>query len=204
MTTLSTLPSSSSESTTSETPIPGSPEYDAANVSKFETVNQPSPQTTQRPSHIPEKFWDVEKGSIRVDDLVQSYTELEKSRGSKQDADTGVNAQDNAEKTASALNDIGLDYNRYVDHYMETGELSEAHYAEMAAKNIPRSIVDAHIATQVALAEKQVADIRSDVFSSVGGEDKFQAMVNWAKTNLSPQELKSYNQVVPYKQAKAQ
>lgn len=31
-----------------------------------------------RPDHIPEKFWDAEKGVVRSDALVQSYTELER------------------------------------------------------------------------------------------------------------------------------
>lgn len=31
-----------------------------------------------RPDHVPEKFWDAEKNSVRVDDVLKSYGELEK------------------------------------------------------------------------------------------------------------------------------
>ena len=35
----------------------------------------------QRPEHIPEKFWDTETNTVRVDDVVKSYTELETKIG---------------------------------------------------------------------------------------------------------------------------
>lgn len=44
--------------------------------------NQTKPQTEHqsksRPEGLPEKFWDEEKGEVRVDALVKSYLELEK------------------------------------------------------------------------------------------------------------------------------
>jgi len=35
-----------------------------------------------RPDHVPEKFWDAEKGEVRADEAIKSYTELEKRFGS--------------------------------------------------------------------------------------------------------------------------
>lgn len=34
-----------------------------------------------RPDHIPEKFWDAEKGEVRAEALAKSYTELERKQG---------------------------------------------------------------------------------------------------------------------------
>jgi len=34
----------------------------------------------QRPDNIPEKFWDAEKGEVRLDELAKSYAELEKAK----------------------------------------------------------------------------------------------------------------------------
>lgn len=40
----------------------------------------PSSSPPERPDYIPEKFWDAEKGEVRVDGLAKSYAELEKNR----------------------------------------------------------------------------------------------------------------------------
>ena len=34
-----------------------------------------------RPEGVPEKFWDAEKGAVRVDDVLKSYAHMEKHRG---------------------------------------------------------------------------------------------------------------------------
>ena len=39
------------------------------------------PEISQRPSDVPEKFWDTESGQIRTDALVKSYLELERKLG---------------------------------------------------------------------------------------------------------------------------
>lgn len=41
----------------------------------------PAPAAGNRPEHVPEKFWDAEKGTVRVDDVLKSYSHLEKHRG---------------------------------------------------------------------------------------------------------------------------
>lgn len=39
------------------------------------------PEIAERPSDVPEKFWDTERGQIRTDALVKSYLELERKLG---------------------------------------------------------------------------------------------------------------------------
>jgi hypothetical protein len=39
----------------------------------------------ERPEHIPEKFWDIDTGEVKLDDLVKSYTNLEKFSTGKQE-----------------------------------------------------------------------------------------------------------------------
>lgn len=39
-------------------------------------------ETTERPENVPEKFWDAESKSVRTDDVLKSYTELEGKFGS--------------------------------------------------------------------------------------------------------------------------
>jgi hypothetical protein len=81
-------------------PTPGTPEYDAHMIAiaegKVATVDHnakpaaPAEGTAnvapsndnkpQRPEHIPEKFWDAEKGEVRVEEMAKSYAELERTR----------------------------------------------------------------------------------------------------------------------------
>lgn len=46
----------------------------------------------QRPDNVPEKFWDTKTGAVRVDDVLKSYTELEKLRG-RMGTDAEANAR---------------------------------------------------------------------------------------------------------------
>jgi hypothetical protein len=46
--------------------------------STVELVEGPVPARAERPEEVPEKFWDAERGALRVDALLKSYRELEK------------------------------------------------------------------------------------------------------------------------------
>lgn len=37
-----------------------------------------APKVSDRPEYVPDKFWDAEKGEMRVEDVFKSYSELEK------------------------------------------------------------------------------------------------------------------------------
>jgi hypothetical protein len=43
------------------------------------------PSAAQRPEHVPEKFWDAEKGVPKVEDLAKGYTELERWKSTRVD-----------------------------------------------------------------------------------------------------------------------
>lgn len=67
------------------------------------------PQTVPAPDGIPEKFWDPIEGKLRTDDLIKSYSELEKRIGKgrddasddEQDEDQEETAQDDPQEDAS-------------------------------------------------------------------------------------------------------
>ncbi|RUT86780.1 hypothetical protein, partial [Mesorhizobium sp. M7A.T.Ca.US.000.02.2.1] len=46
-----------------------------------EPTGPEAPVQTDRPAHIPEKFWDADTKSVRTEALLQSYGELEKKVG---------------------------------------------------------------------------------------------------------------------------
>lgn len=191
--------------TAETTPAPAG--HDEKMVARFEASQQTGETTTttttttvaERPAHIPEKFWDAEKGVVRVEDLAKSYAELEKGRTKPQEQqqqqekpkDEGlkIETQEQAQQT---LAEKGLDLNKYSSEYLETGKLSDESYKELTDRGIPKEMVDAYISGQAA----QAAALETEIKSTVGGAEKFDEMSKWASTNLSKGELQAYNAAV--------
>jgi hypothetical protein len=99
-------------------PTPGSPEYDAAMIAVFENrsgtpvVVQSEEEKAaaaaaaskpQKPEGVPEKFWDAEKGEVRVAEMAKSYSELEKSKGKPAAAPAAGAQPTDAEKHAAQV-----------------------------------------------------------------------------------------------------
>jgi hypothetical protein len=176
-------------------PAPGTPEHDAAMAARFDAAQTPDPSTVQPanvPDFVPEKF---RSAADPMKAMAEAYAALEAKQGAKPDAkadEVPQTQQQGADKGAEALAAVGLDYDAYAKEFMETGKLSDATYEAMAAKNIPRAVVDAHIAGQFALAD----GYRANVMSAVGGEENFTAMSQWAGVNVPQAELVAYNKAV--------
>jgi hypothetical protein len=177
--------------------------HDQKMVERFDQSQQTTTQTTQettpkteRPAHIPEKFWDAATGQVRVDDLVKSYSELEKGRAKpeekpaqEQKPGLTIETQQQAQET---LTEKGLDYQKYVTEFLDKGQLSDDSYKELTDKGIPKEMVDAYVAGQVA----QASAFENEIKTSVGGAEKFNEMSTWASKNLTPGELSAYNAAV--------
>lgn len=185
-------------------PTPGTPEHEAAMAAKFEAGTGNLPPATppagdpaadpapagDRPDWLPEKFKTVE-------DFVKSHAELEKKLGSGNKEDKGGEAEGSAPDTEDAARktvaDAGLNFDELAaDYQTNGGKLSDEAYAKMEAAGIPRDIVDGYIAGQQAVVE----NVRTAAFSVTGGEENYQNMLEWAKTNMSPSEVAAFNSVV--------
>lgn len=156
----------------------------------------------ERPAHIPEKFWDAEKGEVRLEEMAKSYAELEKKASQPKPAQKPAQG---AEGIASGENGEGG--NEQPDPYAEgvkefvalreqmdakllAGEqIPDEMYARAEKHGFARADVDAFIAGQQALG--QLA--RLEVHAEVGGEDSYKAMIEWAKANYTPEEVQVYN-----------
>lgn len=152
----------------------------------------------QRPEWLPEKFKSAE-------DLAKAYSELERKLSSKQPLEASEKAQDG--KTAKeatevgdeqtdaakeAVKNAGLNFDDLSSKYWETGALEDADYAALEKSGIPRDLVDQFIAGQEAVLEST----RQSVFNTVGGEDVYNDMTNWAAENLDRAEIAAYNRAV--------
>lgn len=175
-------------------PAPGTPEHDAAMAARFDAAQTPDPTSAKPavPDFVPEKF---RNAADPLKAMADAYAELESKQGGTKEPKQGEapkDQQEGADKGAEALAAVGLDYDAFAQEFMDTGKLSDATYAAMAAKNIPRAVVDAHIAGQQALADSY----RSNVMAAVGGEENFTAMSKWAGVNVPQAELVAYNKAV--------
>lgn len=161
-----------------------------------------------KPEGIPDKFYNAETGVVDYTALAKSYVELEKSKGKpaepskeapKVDAKTPEDKPATSEDAASkAVADAGLDMSALSKEYAESGELSEGSYEALAKAGISKEIVADYIEGKQAQAEV----MRSQAYSVTEGAEGYKAMVEYAKANLSAEDIADYNAAVNSKDAK--
>jgi len=153
--------------------------------------NQDTPdEGSERPEWLPEKFKTPE-------DMAKSYAELEKkmSGGKEPEApaadETPAEIPTNEDAKEAATN-AGLDFDALQTEYGKDGQLSDETYEAINKSGIPRDVVDSYIAGQEALA----TSIRTEMFSTVGGEESYGTMMQWASSSLDKTEVDAYNNVM--------
>ena len=160
-----------------------------------EQVNETQPAQS-KPEGLPEKFNSVE-------DLAKSYAELEKKLGgqSKEEVDPVSKATVKSDVPKSdgkleiaeqAVADAGLDMSSLQKEYSEKGELDDKSYEALEKVGISKQYVDNYIAGQEAIANQQAVEIKE----TVGGDEAYQEMVDWASKNMTEGEKQAYNKAV--------
>jgi hypothetical protein len=162
-----------------------------------------APADPNRPAWLNEKFKSPE-------DLAKAYEELEKKLGSKtkdeptedneetndgeeQDEDAPAADRAAAQKAADdAAKKAGLDLTELSKSYWETGSLSEDQFKSLEKAGYPRDLVNQFIAGQEAVLNQRA----QAVYQSVGGQEEYNAMIQWAGENLSPKEIAAFNRTV--------
>src|SRR5690625_179308 len=139
-------------------------------------------ETSGRPEWLPEKFKTPE-------DMAKSYAELEKKLSGKKDEDGGADEVDEARE---ATEEAGLNFDDYSAEYAENGSLSEESYKALEKAGINRTLVDAFIAGQ----EARFSQYEASVKQLAGGDEAYTNMIEWAKTNLSEDEIDAYDEAV--------
>lgn len=167
-----------------------------------------------RPDNIPEKFWDADKGQVRTDALLASYSELEKKfsapKGEENDAnqppendtarikpsvetnegsDGGEGAGEEAPAPAAALTDAIAEAQQV---YAETGELTEDTIAKLAEAGIPENVVALYV-EGIKAQEKALA---ASAYAAAGGEEQYKAAVAWAAKNWDADQVSAYDQAI--------
>ena len=155
-----------------------------------------------------------------VEDLEKAYKELQAklSRGEsvapevadeqeeEEPGDTGVDEEPagNAREIygdfiGSKLDEAGIDFGNMNTRWQQSGTLESEDYDQLAEAGFNRDMVDAYLsglqykaAQDTALSVKEVASIKE----SLGGEAEYNRMIQWASSNLSPDEVEGFNQII--------
>lgn len=135
--------------------------------------------TEERPEWLPEKFQNAEE-------LAKAYGSLEKEFSNRDKEEVKPTEEVKADEAPQA----GLD--KYYNEFAETGELAEKSYTELSKLGLDKTLVDSYIEGQ-----KLVADTNSKSIQDIaGGKEEYTELVDWASKNLTPAEVKVFNDMV--------
>lgn len=156
----------------------------------------PSPSKPARPDHVPEKFWDAEKGAVRTDELLKSYSELEKTKEKPKEVvppETEEKPAPDEKPKEEPTEKLPAQFEKFQEEFTETGELSEESYAELESKfGHSRQIVDTYIAG----IKARTAEYHGAIYAETGGEEGFKALSEWANENVSKDELSAVDEAL--------
>ena len=177
-------------------------EVQSAETTTDKPVEEIKP-TQSKPEGLPEKF-------NSVDELVKSYSELEKKLGEQsQPTEKSVDPVSKAEVkeqpksdldiATKAVDSAGLNMESLSEEYAKEGKLADASYTSLEKAGIPKDYVDRFIAGQQAIADQQSSSVKE----MVGGTQAYDTMSEWAGQNLSETEKTAYNSAVNSKDLEA-
>ena len=177
-------------------------EVQSAETTADKPVEEIKP-TQSKPEGLPEKF-------NSVDELVKSYSELEKKLGEQsQPTEKSVDPVSKAEIKGQPKSDLdiatkavdsaGLNMESLSEEYAKEGKLADGSYKSLEKAGIPKDYVDRFIAGQQAIADQQSSNVKE----MVGGTQAYDNMSEWAGQNLSETEKTAYNSAVNSKDLEA-
>jgi len=173
---------------TFEEEAPESQEHVQEMIDKAERV-QSVPREDGKPKWLPDKFESPE-------DLAEAYSQLEQKLSSgdtpppEEQEETPQRAD--IDEVTKALQTQGLDFAKYATEYAQQGELSDASYDELAKGGMNAEVVDTWIAGQSAIANQ----ITERAYESVGGQQEYNNLLDWAKASLPENEIDAFNRAI--------
>jgi len=134
-------------------------------------------------------------------DLEQAYIELQKKLGSQDTKPEEQASDEPAEETAPV--DEGVSFIETLDsEFSQSGELS-AETVEKLSSMDSKDLVDAYFRYQDQLEPQQQEPAReltdqevNQVYNSVGGQQQYQQMTQWAAENLDAETVQAFDNVI--------
>lgn len=120
--------------------------------------------------------------------LMASYQELER----KQSQTAKPESEDLSIPKEEAPQSTAIDMEALTNEYRQNGSLSEDSMKLLENNGISREMTNQYIAGQLALAQQ----VGNSVKATVGGNEAYSEMTEWAKANYTEQQIASYDQAV--------
>lgn len=147
----------------------------AANNSDNVNVSQNTEQEQQQTS---EEITDSVFGDVQPQEPQESDSEK-------------VKLPETDNEVSETLTTKGFDYEKLQEEYSQYGDITPETRKELAEKGITNEMVDSFIEGRVAIVQQQMTEIAN----SIGGQEQFETVVNWAKENLSNEEKQAIDAV---------
>lgn len=165
-----------------------------------EVINEPENDNSavpERPEWVPEKFYNAETGEVDYEAFGKSHKELERQfhesrqktpKEGDESAEDGESDEAGDQKVPAGLMEQPS-VKAAQEAFAADGKLSDEHYAELEKDGIPREMVDAYVAGQIANSTA----ITNAAYEAAGGEEQYAAMQQWAAENLTEGQKKAFN-----------
>ena len=137
--------------------------------------------TEERPEWLDEKFNSPE-------DLAKAYTELQQKLSEPKEETEEVASEETPQDNIDSSDVV----TKATLEFDEKGELSEDTFAALEKAGLPKDYVEAYIAGQQALVERNAVDL----YNSIGGEEEYDGMIQWAGETLTEGEVDTFNELV--------
>ena len=159
----------------------------------------PQPAGTTRPAEVPEKFWDAEAGTLRVEALLKSYRELER-RLSQRAAPPGAEAPEEELlrfRQSMGIPDTHEAYSITAPHELCCADaeinrkLHAAHFSNAQAQLVYDLAAERLLPLLAeAAAEFEAGKQREKLAAHFGGEERFRQVAAqlsaWGRSRLAP------------------
>jgi|TARA_R100001163_G_scaffold63766_1_gene56404 hypothetical protein len=136
----------------------------------------------ERPGWLPEKFESPEA-------LAAAYASLQSEYSRLRNEPEEVGDEEGPIQIAPLSPD---DMQPFTDEFEQTGDLSDSSRDAIVQRGIPREMVDRYVEGMQA----QTAMEMMTVYNSVGGEDTYNSMIDWASENMDETSIETFNRIV--------
>lgn len=136
------------------------------------------------------------------EDLLKAYQELEKKLGQGKQQETTTentpseenppNETEQPPKENGGGSEGEFNISKFEEEFAANGSLSEESYAELASKGFSKQQIDTYIQGQMAYADS----VRNSIYDSVGGQEAYVEIINWASENMPQDVIQEYNDAV--------
>lgn len=152
--------------------------------SSEEAGNSPAEEVVSRPDHVPEKFWDPETNSVRVDAALKSYSELEKRFGGFTGAPEKYDFS-----ISDELKEKGVELdpeNPLIQQFTEIAK--EANMSPDLANKLVNMYLEGDYATSQSYEQAEAERVKQEI-AALGkdGPRRLESIEKWASANLDPE-----------------